>query len=160
MVADLHPRPPEDEPVVFLGDLAHGLAEVAGPHRLVRYEREILDQGFELERPGKDRHRPDLHPVGEDLVAHMRRGDEEAGVILVGLGGDFIGAGDCGGEDSFALFFLPDIDEDGVAGLHPVHEGPVPAGDSPDMLLIEDLRVLAVRGGDPVGHRWGLIVCG
>ncbi|KAF5030424.1 hypothetical protein DSECCO2_638230 [anaerobic digester metagenome] len=153
-VAGLHPRPPEDEPVVLVGDLASGPAEVAGPHRLVRDEVEIPDQRLELKGFDKDRHRSDLHPAGKDFVAHMRRGDEEAGVVLVGLGDDFVGAGDRRGEDGVALFFLPDVHEDGVAGLHPVHEGPAPAGDSPDLVLNEGFSVPAVRGGDPVGHRW------
>ena len=142
----------EDGTVVLLGDLAHGLAEVAAPHRLVRYEREILDQRLELKRLSKDRHRPDLHAVGEDPVAHMRRGDEEVGVVLVGLGDDFVGAGYGGGEDGVALQLPPDVHEDGVAGLHPLHEGSVSTGHSPDLLLIEDLLVDAVGGGDPVGH--------
>ncbi|KAF5030426.1 hypothetical protein DSECCO2_638250 [anaerobic digester metagenome] len=73
-------------------------------------------------------------------------------MVLVGLGDDLVGAGDRGGEDGVALFFLPDVDEYGIAGLHPVHEGSVSLGDSPDVHRIEDLCVLAVRGGDPVGH--------
>jgi hypothetical protein len=137
----LHAGPPEDEPVVLRRDLAHGLPEMAGPHRFVRDECEIRDQGFELQRFGKDLDWPGLHAVGEDLVAHLWRGDEEAGVVYVGFGDDFVGAGYRGGED-------------GVAGLHPVHEGFVALGDSPDVFCIEDLLVVAVGGGEPVGHRW------
>jgi len=33
-----------------------------------------------------------------------------------------------------------------------VHEVSVPLWNSPDVLRIEDLLVVAVRGGDPVGH--------
>jgi len=40
--------PPEDEAVVLLGDLAHGLPEMAGPHLFVRDECEVGDQGFEV----------------------------------------------------------------------------------------------------------------
>ncbi len=154
----LHSGPLEDELIVLLGDLAHGDAEVAAPHRLVRDEFEIPDQRLELQRFGKDCHRPDLHAEGEDLVAHLRRGDEEAGVVFVGLGYDFVGSGYCGGENCVVLFLLPDVYEDGVAGLHPVQEIFVPLGYSPDVLLFEDLVVVPVGGGDPVGHRWNLIV--
>jgi len=45
--------PPEDEAVVILGDLAHGLPEVGGPHTLVCDEREVLDQGFEEDLAGR-----------------------------------------------------------------------------------------------------------
>jgi len=148
----LHPCPSEDEPVVLLEDLTHGLAEVAAPHRLVRDEFEIPDQRLEPKRFGKDLDWSDLHAAGENFVAHMRRGDEEGGVVLVGFGDDFVGAGYGGGEDGVALFLLPDVNKYGVAGLHPLHEGFVPAWYSPDMLLIEDLLVGAVGGGDPVGH--------
>ncbi len=154
----LHSGPLEDEPVVVLRDLAHGDAEVTAPHRLVRDESEIPDQRLELKGFGKDLDWPDLHAVGEDLVAHLRRGDEEAGVVFVGIGDDFIGAGYRGGEDGVVLFLLPDIYKDGVAGLHPLHEGFVPPGNSPDVLRIEDPGVVPVGGGDPVGHRWHLIV--
>ena len=51
-----------------------------------------------------------------------------------------------------ALQLPPDIDEEGVAGLHPVHEGFVSARYSLDLLLIEDLLVGTVGGGDPVGY--------
>ena len=148
----LHSGPPEDEAVVLLGDLAHRYPEVAAPHLLVRDECEVGDQGFELKGCGEDRDRPDLHAEGEDLVAHLRRGDEEAGVIFVGLGDDLVGPGDRGGKYCVALFLLPDVYEDGIAGLHPVHEASVPLWNSPDMLLIEDLLVVPVGGGDPVGH--------
>ena len=146
------PGPFEDELIILLRDLAHGYAEVAGPHRFVRDEFEIGDQRLELKGFGEDCHRPDLHAEGEDLVAHLRRGDEEAGVVFVGLGDDLVGAGYRGGEDRVVLFLLPDIYKDGVAGLHPLHEVFVPLGYSPDVLRIEDLLVVAVRGGDPVGH--------
>ncbi len=78
----------------------------------------------------------------------MRRGDKEAGVALVGLGDDFIGAGDRGGEDGIALQLPPGVDEDSVVGLHPVQEGSVPAGYSRNMLLIEDPSwlVMSKRG--------------
>ena len=64
----------------------------------------------------------------------------------------FFGSGYRGGEDGVVLLLLPNIYKDSVAGLHPVHEGFVPLGYSPDVLRIENLLVVAVRGGDPVGH--------
>ena len=148
----LRSGPLEDEPVVLLGDLTHGYAEVTAPHRLARDEFEIPDQRLELKGFGKDLDWPDLHAEGEDLVAHLRRGDEEAGVVLVGLGDDFVGSGYCGGEECIVLFLLPDIYKDSVAGLHSVHEGSVPLWNSPDVLRIEDPGVVPVGGGDPVGH--------
>ena len=148
----LHAGPLEDEPVILLGDLAHGYAEVAAPHRFVRDEFEIPDQRLKLQRLGKDLDWPDLHAEGEDLVAHMRRGDEEAGVVFVGLGDDFVGSGYRGGEYCVVLFLLPDIYKDSVAGLHPVHEVFVPLWYSPYVLFFEDLPVVPVGGGDPVGH--------
>ena len=54
--------------VVLLGDLAHGLPEMAGPHLFVRDECEVGDQGLELKGFGEDRNRSDLHAEGEDLV--------------------------------------------------------------------------------------------
>jgi len=89
----LHSGPPEDEVVVLCRDLAHGLPEVAAPHRFVRDECKILDQGLELKGFGEDCDRFDLHAEGEDLVAHLRRGGKEAGVVLVGFGDDFVGSG-------------------------------------------------------------------
>ena len=79
--------------VVLLGDLAHGLPEMAGPHLFVRDECEVGDQGLELKGFGEDRNRFDLHAEGEDLVAHLRRGGKEAGVVFVGFGDDFVGSG-------------------------------------------------------------------
>ena len=46
--------PLEDELVVLLRDLPHGVAEVAAPHRLVRDECEIPDQRLELKGFRKD----------------------------------------------------------------------------------------------------------
>ncbi len=68
---------PEDEVVVLRRDLAHGLPEMAGPHCFVRDECEVGDQGLELKGFGEDRNRFDLHAEGEDLAAHMLRGDED-----------------------------------------------------------------------------------
>ena len=78
--------------VVLRRDLAHGYPEVAAPHLFVLDECEVWDQRLELQRLGKDCHRPDLHAEGEDLVAHLRRGGKKAGVVLVGLGDDFVGS--------------------------------------------------------------------
>ena len=50
------------------------------------------DQRLELHGFREDCDRPDLHTEGEDLVAHLRRGDEETGVVYVGLGDDFVGS--------------------------------------------------------------------
>ena len=127
------PGPLEDEVVVLRRDLAHGYPEVAAPHLFVLDECEVWDQRLELQRLGKDCHRPDLHAEGEDLVAHLRRGGK-GGSGPRRLGDDFmapvIAEGRMVSSSSPAGQY-----EDGIAGLHPVDEVFVPPGYSPDVLL-------------------------
>lgn len=54
---------------------------------------------------------------------------------------------------SHRLLLLGDIYDELIAGLHPLNDRCVPLRDAPDILLPDDLPVVAVRGGKPVCHK-------
>jgi hypothetical protein len=65
MSADLHSSPPEDEPVVLLEDLAHGLPEVAGLYTLVCDESKVAKIATDRTFLQQGRvHRPNGKKVG------------------------------------------------------------------------------------------------
>ncbi len=149
----------EDQLVVLFRDLPHRHPDMARPHRLVRNKRELRDERLELNWLLEYLDRLQLHPIGEDLIPHPLRRHKERRCILISFRYDLERTGDGRGEDRIAFTFcrlfllLGDINEDGVAGLHPFDDRFVPLRDTPDILLPDDLPVVAVGGCEPVFHK-------
>ena len=116
-------------------------------------EGQVRDQGLELDRRVEDLDRLEFDPEGEDLGPEFGRGGEDRFCVLIDLGGDLEAPGDRGREGGVLIdHLLPDIDEEGVAGVGLADLVDGAFRDAPEMFFDGDVGVCAVGDGEPAGH--------
>ena len=142
----------EDQLVVLFRDLPHRHPDMARPHLLIRNKRESRDERLERNWLLENLDRLQLHPIRKNLIPHPLRRHKEGRCILISFRYDFKHTGNGRGEDRLAILLLGNIDDDLIAGLHPLDDRFVPLRNPPDVLLPDDLPVRTIGGGKPVCH--------